>query len=189
MKTNQEGIDLIKKFEGFRATPYLCPAGYATIGYGHVITDARGNQLRNLAAARQYEPVAWSPRKAEDILGDDLRRFELAVDGLLGRPYINENEFAALVSFAYNLGTTALAKSTLLKKVRAGDKKGASAEFMKWVYAGRPKRVLPGLVKRRGAERRLFLTPAAPVGEPEVCRACGAPADWAAREGTGCPPT
>jgi lysozyme len=173
MKTNQKGLDLIKKFEGFRATPYICPAGYATIGYGHVITDARGNQIRNLPTARRYEPAAWSAAYAEGRLSADLSWREERVTALLLGASVNENEFAALMSFAYNLGVAALAASTLLKKVRAGDKKGASAEFMRWVYAGRPRKVLPGLVRRREAERKLFLTPTGtPISE---CPHCGRP--------------
>jgi lysozyme len=173
VKTNRKGIDLIKKFEGFRATPYLCPAGYATIGYGHVITDAHGNQLRTLSAARRIEPRPWTLALADGELRSDLTWREDRVTTLLLGARVNENEFSALVSFAYNLGVAALATSTLLTKVRAGLKVNAAEEFMKWVYAGRPKRVLSGLVKRREAERKLFLTPTGtPISE---CPHCGRP--------------
>lgn len=142
MKTNEAGVDLIKKAEGLRLESYLCPAGVWTIGYGHT-KDV-------LPASKVTE------HQANAILDVDLDKFERRVAQLA--PGANENEFAAMVSFAFNLGEAALQRSTLLKKFLAGDKPGAAAEFMKWTYAAG--KVLPGLVKRRAAERSLFLKPA-----------------------------
>lgn len=139
-KTSQAGVDLIKRFEGLRLEAYLCPAGVWTLGYGHT-------------GAHVLPGSKVTEHQAEVILQSDLERFERAVERLA--PGASDNEFAALVSFAFNLGEAALARSTLLKKFLAGDKPGAAGEFAKWVYAAG--KVLPGLVKRREAERTLFL--------------------------------
>lgn len=141
MKTNEAGKDLIKKAEGLRLEAYLCPAGVWTIGYGHT-------------GAHVLPGSKVTEHQADAILDADLAKFEAAVARLA--PGASENEFSALVSFTFNLGEAALARSTLLKKFLDGDKAGAASEFMKWTSAGK---VLPGLVKRRADERRLFLTP------------------------------
>lgn len=142
MRANQRAIDLIKKYEGLRLKAYKCPAGIWTIGYGHTGDVKPGDVI--------------TEHQADAILDVDLDKFERGVLTLLGvaTPF-TENEFSALVSFAFNLGLAALEKSTLLKKFRAGDKAGAAAEFLQWKYAAG--RVLPGLVKRRVEERALFL--------------------------------
>ncbi len=139
MKTNEAGVALIKGAEGLRLEAYLCPAGVWTVGYGHTGDVKKGDKV--------------SGHQADVILRLDLERFEKAVERLA--PGAGENEFAALVSFAYNLGEAALGRSTLLKKFLAGDKPGAAAEFMKWVNAAG--HVMPGLVNRRASERALFL--------------------------------
>lgn len=142
MKTSQAGIDLIKLFEGFRAEPYLCPAGVATLGYG---TTA--------GVTMDTPPVTED--EAEALLALDLRRFERAVSRLCPVP-LTQGQFDALVSFSYNLGAGALQSSTLRRKLLRGDYEGAADEFPRWVYAGRARR-LAGLVRRRAAERALFL--------------------------------
>jgi lysozyme len=141
MKTNAAGVELIKNAEGLRLESYLCPAGVWTIGYGHTKDVLPASKI--------------TAHQADAILEVDLDRFEREVSALA--PGANENEFSALVCFAFNLGAAALRGSTLLKKFLAGDKAGAAAEFMKWQYAAG--KVLPGLVKRRAAERELFLKP------------------------------
>jgi lysozyme len=141
VKTNDEGVALIKGAEGLRIKAYKCPAGTWTIGYGHTGDVKEGDQITG--------------HQADVILRYDLERFEREVADMA--PGANENEFAALVSFAFNLGSAALRRSTLLKKFLEGDKAGAGAEFMKWKYAAG--HVLPGLVARRAAERKLFLKP------------------------------
>lgn len=138
-KVNQAGLDLIKRFEGLRLDAYLCPAGVWTIGYGHTGDVKAGDRI--------------TEHQADVILALDVERFEAGVETAV--PGTRDNEFAALVSFAFNLGLAALGGSTLLKKLRAGDRVGAAAEFMKWTHAAG--HVLPGLVKRRAAERDLFL--------------------------------
>lgn len=139
MKINEAGLNLIKDFEGCRLKAYLCPAGVWTIGYGHtqgVKPDMVITQLQ-----------------AERFLRQDLKRFEDAVTSLVKVP-ITPNQFSALVSFAYNVGTGALYDSTLLRKLNKKDYKGAANEFLRWNKAGG--KVLPGLTRRRLAEKDLF---------------------------------
>jgi lysozyme len=147
MKLNQAGIKLMHDFEGCKLTAYLCPANVATIGYGNTyyedgkpvklgdtITQERANELFNMIA--------------ED--------FAKRVRTLL-RVTINENQFSALVSFAYNAGVANLNKSTLLKKVNANPiDPTIDAEFLKWNKANG--QVLAGLTRRRQAESKLYFT-------------------------------
>lgn len=140
-KVNAEGKALIKRFEGLRLEAYLCPAGIPTVGYGHTGDVKLGMKI--------------TEHQADVILDLDLERFEECVERLA--PKTNDNQFSALVSFAFNLGEAALTKSTLLKHVRARRYADAAAQFMQWKYAAG--KVLPGLVKRRAAERELFLKP------------------------------
>lgn len=144
MKTNKKGIDIIKKNEGLELNAYLCPANVWTIGYGHTAGVKQGDKI--------------TKEKAEETLVKDLAIFELGVSKLVKVP-INENQFSALVSFAFNLGLTALANSTLLKKLNAKDYGAAANEFSKWNKATVKgvKQVLAGLVTRRAEERDLFL--------------------------------
>lgn len=148
MKTNLAGITLIKRFESFKAKPYLCPAGIPTIGYGHT-----GDVKIGQRAITEHE--------ADVILASDLERFEEGVAQATRSVQLNANEFSALVSFAFNLGTQALINSTLLKMVMRGDRKRAADEFLVWNKArvGGQLTVLAGLVARRQAERELFLSP------------------------------
>lgn len=145
MKTSITGIELIKHFEGFSAKPYLCPANYLTIGYGHVITEKEklNSELFNLITKFQ----------AEKILRNDLTKFERSVKALITVP-LTQNQFDALVSFTYNLGAGALQRSTLRSKINRGEYSAAAAEFLKWIYAGGRK--LPGLVLRRKEESLLY---------------------------------
>jgi lysozyme len=142
VKTSQVGIDLIKGFEGYVGRPYLCPAGKNTIGYGHVIQP--GEKFTTLT-----EPEALA------LLAKDLVRYEEAVDDFVTVP-LTQPQFDALVSFTYSCGVGALLKSTLRKKLNAGDYAGAAEEFLKWCHAG--PQVLNGLLVRRKAEQALFLS-------------------------------
>ncbi len=148
MKINAAGLSLIKRWEGCVLTAYRCPANVLTIGIGHTGDVKAGDKI--------------TMHQAEVILEHDLERFEEYVSSI-GVP-LNENQFSALVSFAFNLGTAALANSTLLKLLRKGDLQGAADQFPRWALAAGKK--LPGLVKRRADERELFLKPATtvPVG-------------------------
>ena len=141
MSISQAGINLIKRWEGFRSNAYLCPANVWTIGYGHTATAKPG--------------MCINTQEAEMLLKSDLRRFERAVDSLTHVP-LNQAQFDALVSFTFNVGIAAFGKSTLLKKLNRKDYSGAANEFGRWVNAG--KKRLPGLVSRRQEERKLFLS-------------------------------
>ena len=133
------GKDLIKQFEGCKLKAYLCPAGVPTIGYGHTVGVSLGREI--------------TQKQADTLLDIDYAQFLRDVEALLKVP-VNENQLGALTSFAFNLGVGALKKSTLLKLLNGGDPSSAAKEFDKWTKAGGV--VLPGLVKRRAAERALF---------------------------------
>lgn len=141
MVTSKKGIALIKKFEGCKLTAYTDPVGVWTIGYGHTKGVKKGQKI--------------TEEEAENLLKEDLKTFETGVNLLILAKYkFNQNEFDALVSFAYNLGLGNL------KKLTNGGKrnKGQIADAIP-LYNKAGGKVLNGLVKRRNAERELFLTP------------------------------
>lgn len=133
-------LPLVKRWEGCKLTAYLCPAGVWTVGYGATGPDVRRG-------------VVWTQEQAESRLRRDLSGFKERVDVLVLVP-LSAGQMAALSSLAYNIGVEAFRKSTLLRKLNAGDYAGAAREFDRWTRGGG--RVLPGLVKRRADERRLF---------------------------------
>lgn len=145
-KTGQKGLKLIKEFEGFRSKPYLCSANVPTVGYGATYyPNGKKVTLNDQPITEEY---------AVQLLSTMLDTFEKAVDSFC-RDDINQDQFDALVSFAYNLGNGSLKSSTLLKKVNANPNDPTIRdEFMKWVNAGGKK--LPGLVRRRQAEADLY---------------------------------
>lgn len=143
MKLSAAGLDLLKRSEGFRANAYQDSGGVWTIGYGTTKDVQPGDTCTEEQASQ------WLRR--------DVLSAEWAVMKLVEVP-MTQGQFDALVDFTYNLGEAALAKSTLLRKLNAGDYAGAAAEFPKWCHAGN--QVLPGLVTRRAAERALFEAPA-----------------------------
>jgi lysozyme len=141
MKTSQQGVNLIKKFEGCRLEAYLCPASVPTIGYGHTRGVTMGQKI--------------TQKQAEEFLCADLATFEAQVERMA--PNLSQGQFDALVSFAYNLGATALCRlyqSILFKGHLKCDFDDVIEEFGKWVFAER--KILPGLVARRRAEAELF---------------------------------
>jgi len=140
MKLSQAGIDLIKSFEGYRSEAYQCSAGVWTIGYGHT------NSVLPLQKT--------TPEQAEKFLRDDVADAVSAVNRLV-KVSLSQAQFDALVSFTFNLGGSALASSTLLKKLNAKDYYGARQQFKRWNKAGG--KVLAGLVRRRAAEAELFM--------------------------------
>lgn len=139
-RINAEGLALIKRFEGLKTKAYICPAGVLTIGYG-----STGPHVKRGTVITEAE--------AERLLVKDLARFEGAVDSGVKVP-LTDGQFAALVSFAFNVGTGAFAKSTLLKRLNRGDYASVPNELNKWVHAGKKK--LAGLVNRRAAEGGLW---------------------------------
>lgn len=149
MKTSNQGIALIKAHEGVRLTAYADPGkGWAipTIGYGH--TSAAGPPA-------VYKGMKITQAGADEILRRDLAKFEGYVNAAAKVP-LTQAQFDALVSFTFNLGPGHLRSSTLLRKLNAGDYQGAADQFPAWNKSGG--KVLPGLVKRRAAERALFLS-------------------------------
>lgn len=129
---------IVAHFEGYRPSAYLDPIGIPTICYGHTATARVGQTL--------------SRERCDYLLREDLGRACATVDQYVMVP-MSQERHAALCSFVYNVGETAFSRSTLLRKLNAGDTKGACAELSRWVYAGG--RELPGLVRRRQAEREL----------------------------------
>ena len=141
MKTSPKGIALIKEFEGLRLKAYLCPGGVWTIGYGHTAGVKPG--------------MVITKAQAEEYLKADLIAFERYLNGL--GLALNQNQFDALISFIYNVGTGNFSSSTLLRKVRANPQDNSIVdEFLRWVYS--KGRVLPGLQRRRLAEMKLYFS-------------------------------
>jgi GH24 family phage-related lysozyme (muramidase) len=137
------GLALIRRFESFSPTVYVCPAGYETIGYGHVIRDGERERFAN----------GISEHEAEDLLRRDAGIAERAVLRLIAVP-LTDGQFDALASFAFNVGGGALQRSTLRRKVNREEHSAVPGEFRKWIWAGGRK--LKGLVRRREAEAALY---------------------------------
>ena len=140
--TSPRGLRLVKSSETFSPVIYICPAGKPTIGYGHVV---RGGVDRF--------SIPLSREQADALLAEDLAPIEIYLSAVF--PSLNQNQFDALASFCFNVGLGAFEKSTLFARLKAGDLPGAASQFARWVHGGG--KVLPGLVKRRAAERDLFL--------------------------------
>jgi len=145
---NDKGIDLITSFEGFEPRPYLCSAKVPTIGFGTTrYPDGKKVALTDKEITRSQATL---------YLLHDIKQFELSVDAM-AVDTINQNQFNALVSFAYNLGSQSLKGSTLLKKVNENpNDQMILNEFMKWVNAGGKK--IAGLVRRRKAEAEMYFS-------------------------------
>jgi lysozyme len=139
-RITDDGLRLIKHFEGFFDKPYICPAGYKTIGYGHVIRP--GENFDTL-----------TEDEAEELLLKDIMVAERAIQRLIYVP-LTDYQWDALTSFTFNLGSGALQRSTLRQKVNREEHIDVPDEFRKWVYAGGRK--LKGLVRRREAEALLY---------------------------------
>ena len=142
MKTSSKGIELIKAFEGLVTQSYFCPAGYLTIGYGHLVKEDEDFGIIN-------------ETKATKLLAADLATAENAVSRLIPIALSNRQN-DALVSFTFNLGAGALQASTLRKRLISGDLGDIPYQLSRWTIAGGRK--LQGLVLRRAAEARLFIT-------------------------------
>jgi lysozyme len=163
---NSATIDLIRKFEGIpdgdpktvNIDPYLDPVNIWTIGWGHAIRYQnrflKGPQ--DQALVKSIYPGGISMDQAVALLHADLVNAGRDVLSVVAVA-LNDNQFGALTSFAFNLGVGNLSSSTLLKMLNVGNYAGAADEFPRWVRSNG--QVLPGLVKRRAAERELFLTP------------------------------
>ena len=141
MNTSPKGIALIIEFEGLRLKAYQCPGGVWTIGYGHTAGVKPG--------------MVITEAQAEEYLKANLIAFERYLNGL--GLALNQNQFDALISFIYNVGTGNFSNSTLLRKVSANPQDNSIMdEFLRWVYS--KGRVLPGLQRRRLAEMKLYFS-------------------------------
>ena len=138
--TSQKGIDFIRSYESLRLKAYDDSTGVWTIGYGHT--------------AGIMPDMTITESQAVDYFKTDLKSFERSVNKYVIVP-IKQNMFDALVSFTFNLGAGTLKRSTLLKKLNRNDIDGAAAEFDRFIYAGG--KVMRGLVRRRAAEKEIFL--------------------------------
>ena len=144
MQISNKGRDFIKGFESLRLVAYPDPATGGkpwTIGWGHTKGVKPGDRI--------------TQEQAEQFLSDDLSVFELTVNSAIKRP-MTQNQFDAMVSLAFNMGGPEFVGSTLVKKFNAGDVLGAADQFPRWKF-GKGK-VMPGLVRRRAAERETFLS-------------------------------
>lgn len=148
MKLNDKGYNLIKEFEGLKLKPYLCSAGVPTIGYGNTFYE-NGTKVKLTDA-----PI--TKERAEILFKSLAGKFAVKVVPLIKKP-ITQNQFNALVSFAYNVGVTALQNSTLLKLVNNNpNDANISKEFLKWNKASG--KVVNGLTNRRIKESALYFT-------------------------------
>jgi len=142
LRVSQAGLDLIKRFEGFSATVYPCPAGKPTIGYGHALKPG------------EAFPHPISQADATDLLAEDCRLAEIFINANV-RARLAQHEFDALVCFVYNIGIGAFDRSTLRFFLNKGDRAAAANEFLRWNKAkGIP---VEGLTRRRMAEAKMFL--------------------------------
>jgi len=139
LKTSQEGISLIKSFEGCELTAYRCSADVPTIGYGHTVGVSDGDTC--------------TQEEAETMLAEDLVEFEDYVKNYV-ESELQQNEFDALVAWTYNLGPANLKESTMLKELNSGNFEEVPRQMKRWNRAGGE--VLDGLIRRREAESRLF---------------------------------
>ena len=143
MQTSEAGLKLIKQFEGFFPTPYYCPASKLTIGYGHVIL-----------ARESFPKAGISKLEAANLLKQDVSIAEKAINRLVKTPLL-QNQFDALVSLVYNIGSQHFETSTLLRFLNDNSMELAAKEFARWVFAGGL--MQKGLVRRRKAEKLMFL--------------------------------
>ena len=144
MKISEEGLEIIKHFEGCELEAYKCAAGVWTIGYGHTKDVQEGD--------------TWSQEKAEHMLSKELEdEYEHYINSLVTVP-MNQCQFDALCSWVYNLGPANLKSSTLLKKLNAGDYEDIPNQIKRWNKAtvNGERKVLPGLTRRREAEALMF---------------------------------
>lgn len=166
---NKRGLELIKRFEGIEdgnpltvnLDPYLDPVEIWTIGWGHALKDKTGHFIRgkeNNRLASSFYPNGLTLEQAEELLLADTLATSKALNTFLPMN-LTSNQFSALVSFAFNVGVVNLKLSMMNKLIQRGEHKKAAEQFGKWIYATKKgiKVVLPGLVRRREAEKTLWL--------------------------------
>jgi lysozyme len=170
VKLSKAGEDLMHRYEGFRSKPYLCPAHIWTIGYGHVLyqeqiklpmTRPPGKTKDDIPMIRNEYPLkpedkrVWTKTEIDELFKDDVAHFERGVLRLVPTCVGRQGSFDALVSISFNFGLGNLQRSTIRMRANRQDWEGAAEAFMLWTKGGG--KVLPGLVKRREAEVKLFL--------------------------------
>jgi lysozyme len=150
MKMSQNGTQLLAEWEGFETEVYDDAAGLPTIGVGHLLTqnEREGGKITIKGQAVDYKQ-GLSEQEVLDLLAQDLERFEAAVNSAV-QVGLNQNQFDALVSFAFNVGTQAFQSSTLLKKLNQGLYDEVPAQLRRWNKAGG--KVIQGLINRREKE-------------------------------------
>jgi len=165
-------IGLIKRFEGLadgdpstvNLDPYLCPAGYWTIGWGRVVRDARGRMLKGSARAADAKaiyPHGITYQQAEALLADDVASFNAELTCILAQDgtdlLLNDHQYCALLSFVFNIGIGAFERSTLLQRLQDRWFDDVPFQLRRWTRGGG--KVLPGLKRRREEEAALWMTP------------------------------
>ncbi len=171
MKLSKAGEDLMHHYEGCRNKPYLCPAHIWTIGYGHVLyqeqirlpmarpegkTKADIPMIRSEFSLKPEDNRVWTKEEINELFRIDVANFERGVLRLIPGVVGRQGSFDALVSISFNFGLGNLQRSTIRMRANRGDWEGAADAFMQWTKGGG--KVLKGLVKRREAERKLFLS-------------------------------
>lgn len=167
MKLSETGANLMHQYEGYRNKPYLCPAHIHTIGYGHVLyqeqirlpmvrKEGYTGMIRSEYPLRAEDNRVWSKDETNKLFEDDVANFERGVLRLTPTVLGRQGAFDACVSFAFNAGLGNFQRSTIRMKANRQDWEGAAEAFMQWTKGGG--RELPGLVKRRKAEKALFLS-------------------------------
>jgi lysozyme len=168
MKLSKAGEDLMHRYEGFRSKPYLCPAHIWTIGYGHVLYQEQirlpvlrtpekpAKMIRKEMPLKSEDNRVWTKTEIDELFIADVETFERGVLRLVPGCVGRQGSFDALVSFAFNAGLGNLQRSTIRMKANRGEWEDAAEAFMMWTKGGG--KVLPGLVKRREAEVKLFLS-------------------------------
>jgi lysozyme len=167
MKLSKTGANLMHQYEGYRNKPYLCPAHIWTIGYGHVLyqeqirlpmvrKEGYTGMIRSEYPLRAEDNRVWSKDETNKLFEEDVANFERGVLRLTPTVLGRQGAFDACVSFAFNAGLGNLQRSTIRMKANRQDWEGAAEAFMQWTKGGG--RELAGLVKRRKAEKALFLS-------------------------------
>jgi lysozyme len=167
VKLSKAGANLMHQYEGCMSRPYLCPAHIWTIGYGHVLyqeqirlpmvnKEGESKQIRRQYPLNQEHSRVWSKEEIEKLFADDVASFERGVLRLAPTLVGHQGAFDACVSFAFNAGLGNFQRSTIRMKINRSEWKDAAEAFMQWTKGGG--RELPGLVKRRKAEKALFLS-------------------------------
>lgn len=146
MNISENGLSLVKHFEGLFLRGYRCPANVWTIGYGHT---------GSVNGATINDETTITQEQANALLAEDMRGSEQAVTARVKVP-LEQHQFDALVSFVFNCGAHAFSLSNLLKLLNTGKISEVPAQFGRWIHGGG--RILPGLVRRRKTEEHLFST-------------------------------